>query len=86
MHIEFYITIYHTYRLLYFKGQIQMMSNDSIINVETKTIVNKMTKLHLIHLEFTLLYKTTYLLLYCKGHIQMVSNESTINVETKTIQ
>ena len=31
-----YITIYHTYLLLYCKGHIQMISNDSIINVETK--------------------------------------------------
>ena len=36
-----------------------MRSNDSTINVETKSDrLNKMTKLHLIHLEFTLRYIT----------------------------
>ena len=38
IHIRIYITIYHTYKLLNFKGYIQMMSNESTINVETKTI------------------------------------------------
>ena len=34
-----------------------MRSNDSTINVETKSDrLNKMTKLHLIYLEFTLQY------------------------------
>ena len=33
-----YITIYHTYWLLYCKRHIQMMSNDSTINVKTKAI------------------------------------------------
>ena len=36
--LRVYITTYHTYQLLYCKGHIQMISNDSIINVETKTI------------------------------------------------
>ena len=31
-----YITIYHTYLLLYCKGHIQIRSNDSNINVKTK--------------------------------------------------
>ena len=51
--------MYHTYMLLYCKGHIQMTSNDSIINVETKNNrMNKMTKRHSIHIEFTLLYIT----------------------------
>ena len=37
-----YITVYDTYPLLYFKGHIHMMSNDSPINMETKNnTVNK---------------------------------------------
>ena len=57
--IRICITIYNTYILLYCKRHIQMRSNDSIINVETKhNTVNKMTKLHSIHLEFTLQYIT----------------------------
>ena len=57
--LRIYITIYHTYQLLYCKGHIQMMSNDSTINVERKNNrVNKITKLHLIHLELTLQYIT----------------------------
>ena len=32
-----YITICHTYPLLYHKGHIQMRSNDSNINVEIKS-------------------------------------------------
>ena len=31
-----YITIHHTYMLLYCKGHIQMTSNDRTKNVETK--------------------------------------------------
>ena len=31
---QIYITIYHTYLLLYHKGHIQMRSNDSNINVK----------------------------------------------------
>ena len=57
--LRIYITICHTYLLLYCKGHIQMVSNDRTINVETKNNrVNKMAKLHLIHLEFTLQYIT----------------------------
>ena len=57
--IRIYITIYHTYRLLYCKEHIQMMSNDSTINVETKNNrINKMTKLYSIHIELTLKYIT----------------------------
>ena len=51
--------MYHTYRLLYCKGHIQMISNNSTINMETKNdTVNKIRKLHLIQLEFTLQYIT----------------------------
>ena len=54
-----YITIYHTYFLLYCKGYIQMMSNDSNKNVEKKKQYSEqMTKLHSIYLEFTLQYIT----------------------------
>ena len=57
--LRIYITIYHTYQVLYCKGHIQMTSNKSIINVETKNNrINKMTKRHSIYLEFTLLYIT----------------------------
>ena len=31
-----YITLYHTYRLLYCKGHIQITSDHSNVNVETK--------------------------------------------------
>ena len=36
IHLEF--TLQYIYKLLYCKRQIQMTSNDSIKNVETKTI------------------------------------------------
>ena len=36
--IKIYITIYHTYSLLYCKGHIQIINSDNTINVETKTI------------------------------------------------
>ena len=40
--LRIYITIYHTYILLYCKEHIQITSNDSIINVLTKNSrVNK---------------------------------------------
>ena len=56
---KMYFTINHRYLLLYCKGHIQMMSNDSNINVVIKNNrVNKMTKLHSKHLEFTLQYIT----------------------------
>ena len=43
---RFYITICHTYFLLDCKEHIQIMSNNSTINVERKNNkVNKMTKL-----------------------------------------
>ena len=34
--LRIYITVYHTYPLLYCKGHMQIMGNDSTINVETK--------------------------------------------------
>ena len=53
--LRIYLTIYHTYTLLYCKEKIQLMSNDITINVVTKNnSVNKMKNFHLIHLEFTL--------------------------------
>ena len=63
-----------------------MTSNDSIINVETKTNrMNKMTKLPSIYLEFTLQYITLTCYNIVKD-IQMTSNDSIINVETKNIR
>ena len=58
--LRIYITVYHTYPLLYCKGHMQIMGNDSTINVETKknNRVNKVIKLHFIHLEFILQYMT----------------------------
>ena len=57
--LRIYITIHHTYQLLYCKGHIQLKSNDSIINVVTKNNrVNKIKKLLTIQLEFTLQYIT----------------------------
>ena len=51
--LRIYVTIYHTYQLLYYKVHIQMTSNDSIINEETKNNkVSKTTKLHSIQLVF----------------------------------
>ena len=35
--LRIYITLYHTYTLLYYKGHIQMKSNHTTINVEKKT-------------------------------------------------
>ena len=48
-----YITLTNYYN--YFRGHIQMMNNDSTINVETKSNrMKKIKKLHLIHIEFSL--------------------------------
>ena len=41
-----YTTLYLTYQLLYCKGHIQIASNHSNVNVETKNRVNKITKLN----------------------------------------
>ena len=41
--IRNYVTLYYTYRLLYCEGYIQITSYYSIINVETKSRVNKTT-------------------------------------------
>ena len=52
-----YITLTNYY--YQFRGHIQMMSNDSTINMETKSNrMKKMTKLHPIQLEITLKYIT----------------------------
>ena len=77
-----YITIYHTYPLLYCKGHIQIRSSDSTINVETKNNrVNKMTKIAFNTLRIYITIYHTYQLLYCKGHIQIRNSDSIINVE-----
>ena len=79
-----YITIYHTYWLLYCTEHIKMMSNDSTINVGTKdNRVNKMKKIAFNTLRIYIKIYHTYWLLYCTEHIQMMSNVSTINVGTK---
>ena len=44
--LRIYITIYHTYPLLYCKEHIQMTSNDSIINVKTKKESEQNERLH----------------------------------------
>ena len=75
--------------ILYYKTHIQITSNHSNENVETKidNSVNKMTTLNLIHLKYytaihhysTIYY--TYQLLHWKRHIQATSNHSNVNVE-----
>ena len=35
--LRIYVTLYHTYPLLYYKEHIQMISNHTIKNVEKKT-------------------------------------------------
>ena len=76
--------IYHTYLLLYRKGQVQIRSRDSTINVETKNNrVNKLTNIALNTLRIYIIIHHTYQLLYCKGNIQIRSRDNTINVETK---
>ena len=53
------ITIYHTYPLLYSKGDIQMVSNNSTINVVTNKIYSKQNVA--IYLDyFYILIMTTY--------------------------
>ena len=48
----YYTALYHTYQLLYCKGHIQITSNHSNVNVETKNNrVNKMITLNTIHLK-----------------------------------
>ena len=56
-----YTKIHYTYQLLYCKGRIQMTSNHSNENVETKidNRVNKMTTLNLIHLKIIQQYIVT---------------------------
>ena len=55
-----YTKIYYTYQLLYCKTHIQITSNHSNENVETKidNRVNKMTTFNSIHLEIILHYIT----------------------------
>ena len=59
-----------------------MMSNGSIINVETKTIGEQNGKIAFNTLGIYITIYHTYLLLYRKGHNSMISNNSTINVDT----
>ena len=78
------ILLYHTYRLLYFKGPIKIISIYSIINVEKKNnnvVKNDNTVLYKLR-NYTTLYQT-YKLLYFEGHIKIISIHSTINVEKK---
>ena len=69
--------------LLYCKGHIQMINNDSIIIVKTKQYSEQNGKIpsNTIRIRITIYH--TYQLLYCKEYIQKISNDSTINVETK---
>ena len=60
-------TLYQNYILLYCKGHIQMTSNNSNINVETKTnTLNKITIKHSICSEFILGYSYEMLKIYLK--------------------
>ena len=57
--LRIYITLYHTWFLLYCKWHNQMTSSHSIINMETKSnLVNKWKHWIEIHLEFLLHYIT----------------------------
>ena len=60
-----------------------MMSNYSIINVETKTIDEQNDKIAFNILRIYIIICHTYPLLYRKGHIQIRRNASNINVKTK---
>ena len=54
-----YTTLYHTYQLLYCKGDVQITSGHSTINMERKTIdLLKWKHWIEIHLEFILHYIT----------------------------
>ena len=81
--LRIYITIYDTYLLLYCKWHIQIRINNSIINVETKTIDEQIDKIAFNIFRIYIAICHTYPLLYCKGHSQMRSNDSNINVKTK---
>ena len=78
IHLEFilyYIMLTFFYIAKDTQSHIQITSNDSTINVETKT--NKHNKtLHSIQLEFILCHITLTTLLYFNRHIQMWSNDS----------
>ena len=73
-----YITLYHTYRLLYYKDDIQKTSNYNTIKVKTKNNNILQTK----SLHSNTLYHT-YPLFYYKDDIQKTSNYNTIKVKTK---
>ena len=59
------------------------MSNDTIINVQTKKKEWTIEKIAFNKSRINILIYHTYLLLYCKKDIQMTSNDSIIIVETK---
>ena len=67
IYLEFILHYIQNYFLLYCKGHIQMTSNNSNINVETKTnTLNKITTKHSIYLEFILGYNKKMLKIYLK--------------------
>ena len=53
-----YITLYHTYRLLYFKGHIKITCIHSTINIEKNKIVRKIITFYYINLEIMVHYIT----------------------------
>ena len=58
-------TLYHTYRLLYYKRHIQITYNHTTIKVQTKNTVNKVINIELnIITNCTTLYHTYPLLYY----------------------
>ena len=72
-----FTTIYHTYKLLYYKGHIQITSNHSNVNVEIEETKNRKSD----NIKFNTLrrYATLYhtsRLLHSKRHIQIISNHS----------
>ena len=79
--LRIYITIYHTYLLLYCKGHNHMRNNNRTINVETKKKSEQNDKIAFNILRIYITIYHTYQLLYCKGHIQTRNNNRTINVE-----
>ena len=78
-----YTTLYLTYRLLYCKGHIQMTSNHSNVNVETKRQSKQNNNIEFNRFRYYTTLYHTYLLLHCKAHIQMTMYHSNVNVETK---
>ena len=83
--LRIYTTLYHTYLLLYCKGQIQIISNYRIIDVEKEN--NKVKECQRqCQIQYT--QDLYYIIsqtpsIYCKGHIQMISHYRIIDVETE---